>query len=266
MKMKLAIILALGILPSVSHAQICPCEDGTVEYTVDCDGDGVNDACNTEDCGPCVAGNDPSEGKRCCLSEEFDPDPNPSFRPYNINLQRLFEQVGYVKNTFARIGPCNQTAGGLPSINTEIKVKYDCCNDSVTGLDNYRGSASWDFGSVSCRGPLPWGIPGLANLYLVGSLRGQFTIGLQAQETCDETNVCVDATMSITAGGGIGFDATIARGDIQLQASVSARGRWCSADSNLESNVGIQRITAVGTVTFLDDWYSTSVNRVLWEG
>ena len=75
-KLKLILLIQALILGALTlNAEDCPCEGGTAPYSVDCDGDGTMDACDTSDCPPCSEQNpDPSEGMDCCGDQEFDPN------------------------------------------------------------------------------------------------------------------------------------------------------------------------------------------------
>ena len=62
-------VLFSGLLISTGslHATNCPCDGGTAEYSVDCSGNGVMDACSSDDCPPCSEKNpNPSTGMICC--------------------------------------------------------------------------------------------------------------------------------------------------------------------------------------------------------
>ena len=58
MKNKIDWLCCAALLSACAlQAQNCPCKNGTADYSVDCDGDGVDDACKTGDCpSPSISG------------------------------------------------------------------------------------------------------------------------------------------------------------------------------------------------------------------
>lgn len=78
--MKINNILMVGAFIAISlssglYAADCPCENGTADFTVDCDKNGIMDACNEADCPGCENGRDnPSEGMQCCNGKEIPED------------------------------------------------------------------------------------------------------------------------------------------------------------------------------------------------
>lgn len=118
------------------NAEDCPCEGGTAEYSVDCDGDGTNDACSTDDCEPCEAGNPASTGMECCGDEEFDPtaSTSESFSPPSSITDALADGI---KNI-----PFVDDASTSADITAEV---FDCC-DADTIVSDGKKSLS---GTVS---------------------------------------------------------------------------------------------------------------------
>ncbi|MCS6245422.1 MAG: hypothetical protein H2172_16440 [Opitutus sp.] len=264
MKIKYTSLIILGLLPILSYAQDCPCDDGTSEYTVDCDGDGVNDACSVEDCGPCVAGNEASEGNECCGTTEYDPETDWEFTPYSVDLQALQEAYGAAKNIFESVGPCEQSAGGLPTVSVELGVKDVCCNETLVSKDKYQGTASWNFGSIQCEWPL-FGIPIIGSVNGVGNLGANVSFSISGEQTCDETEICSTGTFGVSAGGGASLSAV---GDIisftgTLNVAIEAQAEWCPPEEPT-GEVGLQSITLVGEAELV--WISQGVSYTVWEG
>lgn len=131
-KLKLILVL-LALMAGVFtvNAQTCPCEGGTADYSVDCDGDGTMDACSTADCEPCEAGNPASTGMDCCADVEFDPE---------------WKGIGVTQSFTADpalVGKINSAVNLIPGVNISLSSakgsvsgdKKDCCDTDTLQTD-----------------------------------------------------------------------------------------------------------------------------------
>ena len=130
--LKLILLLQALMLGALTlNAEDCPCEGGTADYSVDCDGDGTNDACSTDDCAACEAGNPASTGMECCDDEEFDPNWK------GIGVTQSFSADP------ALVGKINNAVNLIPGVNITLTSakgsvsgdKKDCCESDELQAD-----------------------------------------------------------------------------------------------------------------------------------
>jgi hypothetical protein len=253
--LKLILLLQALILGALTlNAEDCPCEGGTAEYTVDCDGDGTNDACSTDDCDPCTTANPDPEtaGYECCGGEEFDPDYEWGSTLSQINFSELVTIWNSTKDTLNTISPCDTSGSPIPSGSLTVSFTNDCCDDSVTDLRKFAGNVSWDAGSISCDWPFV-GIPYVASANV--TVNGGFGVTINANDTedCDGNELCFDGNPDFTIGGGISATAGfgVIRVSCTLQTGASVNVTYC-VDSGFDSpSACIGQIKVVGTASFL---------------
>lgn len=98
------------------QAQNCPCENGTADYSVDCDGDGVDDACSTGDCpSPSISGSAYVENSKTTTLTASG-----GLEPYTWSLQSGGSYI-----SVSGSGPNATITGSSPGKGTvEVKDKH----------------------------------------------------------------------------------------------------------------------------------------------
>lgn len=257
------LLQALMLGATTLNAEDCPCDGGTADYSVDCDGDGTNDACSADDCEPCEAGNPASTGMECCGNEEFDPTPT-SFTPQQWNIQQIMDMYNTAKSALTAIGPCNDSGGGAPSVGVQVAFFKECCDDDIVDLEKYTGSVTWDLGSTTCDWPI-LGIPYTASVNVTANAGFNVSINASGEQTCDETDICFTGNASFSLGGGV--SATAAAGVIRVSATLQAANTadvgYCTV-SGVTGNVCVSSLDVVGTAELA--FISKSISYNLYSG
>ena len=234
-------------------------------YTVDCDGDGVMDACSVDECPPCskLKPNPSSPGMKCCGGVEYDPKPT-TFTPTQWNIDEIKNLYNNAKSALTKIGPCNSNGGGSPSFNIQVAYFKSCCEDVVVDLEEYKGNVSWDLGSISCDWPI-FGIPYTASANITAGAGLDITITASGKQTCKETNVCFKGSTNFSLGGGV--SATVAAGVIRVSATLvsntTAEISYC-LESEIEGSVCVSSLDVVGTAELA--FISKSISFNLYSG
>ena len=136
--LKLILLLqafALGLCSL--QGQDCPCEGGTADFSVDCDGDGIKDACSIDDCKPCQLDKPPSDKKECCGNKEYDPSKDTIEKKYDVK-----PVADFISSAFNKLPYVDGVEGGAEAT---IALK-PCCNSAEEvenlGVGKITGSLS----------------------------------------------------------------------------------------------------------------------------
>jgi hypothetical protein len=260
---KIILLLITSLLGAINIYADCECDDGTTDYSVDCDGDGINDACDTTDCDPCEAGNPASGIMACCDSVEYDPNPT-TWEPQTWNLQQLMTMYNAAKGALTTLGPCSDTGGGAPSVGAQIATFKKCCSDEIIDLEKYSGSVTWDLGSTTCDWPIV-GVPYTASINITANAGFNASLSTSGEQTCEETDVCFSLSGSFSGGGGL--SATVAAGVIRfsgtLQVGTTVALNFCS-ESGVGGDLCVATMDVVGTAELA--FISKSVSYNLYTG
>jgi hypothetical protein len=121
---EMILLISVSLLGVATICAECECDDGTMDYSVDCDGDGTNDACSTDDCEACEAGNPASTGMECCGDEEFDPSEVGASKTWDISsvksaIEAAVSAIPYVEE---------------PEASASATISFTPCCDGSDGV------------------------------------------------------------------------------------------------------------------------------------
>lgn len=204
-----------------------------------------------------------SGGKQCCGSQEYDPNPT-TFTPTQWDISKINNLYNDAKTVLTKIGPCSSGGGKSPVFNIQIAYFEDCCNDVVVNLEEYKGNASWDLGSISCDWPII-GVPYTASVNITAGAGLDITITASGKQTCEETDVCFKGSANFSFGGGV--SATVAAGVIRVSATLvstsTAEVKYC-LESGVEGDICVSGLDIVGTAELA--FISKSISYNLYDG
>lgn len=267
-KLKRILMLQALMLGALTlNAEDCPCEGGTAEYSVDCDGDGTNDACDTGDCPPCSDQNpDPeTSGYECCGDEEYDPnaDWNGSFTLASLDFTAILDAANDAMDTLPTQAGCSFDD---PTVSGDItyQTKDDCCEDELTELRKFSGSVNVNM-VAGCNIPIPFAtIPKVAETFLVVNAGVGGSVSASTEETCGEDNACftVDVGVSGGAGGMLEILAGIVQAIATLDLSGGVNGGYCTQGGFTGVDVCLSELSGTVETAVLWGLYDKSYNYV----
>ena len=228
--LKLILLLqafALGLCSL--QGQDCPCEGGTADFSVDCDGDGIKDACSIDDCKPCQLDKPPSDKRECCGNKEYDPSEDTIEKKYDVK-----PVADFISSAFNKLPYVDGVEGGA-----EATIAFKpCCNSAEEvenlGVGKITGSVSasatvdktlspLDINNkveVRCCGKVGFMISAGPYIKIGASLEAKITGTKNQCDDTEEWEASASASGKVTAG--VKAEAEIVSCDVSIYGKVNA--------------------------------------------